>query len=456
MNNIRIEALRDCFEGFVPAILATTDADGMPNVSLLSQVHYVDSRRIALSYQFFNKTRRNILATRAASVIVFDPNTMAQFRLELDYEETQTSGPLFESMKAKLAGIASHTGMHGVFKLLGSDIFRVTAIELLPGERLQVCPGESNLLPATRRVCAELSHCRDLSELCDRTLAALQQHLGIEHSIILMLDEASRRLYTVASRGYPLSGIGSEVSLGEGVIGAAAREGVPIRIGHMSSDYAYGAAVRDTAQKSGFDWASVTEIPYPGLAAPESQVAVPIVQCGRTIGVVFAESRDALSFSYNTEDALAIVADHFGSTFALLQQHEGAAALAPVRTAAAAPAAADALVVRHYPADNSVFLDGDYLIKGVAGAIFRKLVSEYVGEGRDEFTNRELRLDPVLRLPAFAENLEARLVLLHRRLAERSTEVKIEKSGRGRFRLVSSRPLSIEEVSGEMPRARAS
>lgn len=455
MSTIRIEALRDCFEGYVPAILATTDPDGMPNVSLLSQVHYVDSRRVALSYQFFNKTRRNILSTRAASVIVVDPATMAQFRLELDYEETQTSGPLFESMKAKLAGIASHTGMHGVFKLLGSDIFRVAAIELLPGERLQVCPGESNLLPATRRVCAELSRCRDLNELCDRTLAALQQHLGIEHSIILMLDEARRRLYTVASRGYPLSGIGSEVSVGEGVIGAAARESVPIRIGHMSSDYSYGAAVRDTAQKSGLDWASVTEIPFPGLAAPESQVAVPIIQCGRTIGVLFAESRDAMSFSYNTEDALAIVADHFGSTFALLEQHEGLTA-PPPRMAPAAPAAADALVVRYYPADNSVFLDGDYLIKGVAGAIFRKLVSEFVGEGRDEFTNRELRLDPVLRLPAFSENLEARLVLLNRRLAERSTEVKIEKCGRGRFRLVSSRPLSIEEISGEAIRAKAS
>jgi adenylate cyclase len=455
MSKIRIEPLRDCFEGYVPSILATTDPDGMPNVSLLSQVHYVDSRRVALSYQFFNKTRRNILSTRAASVVVIDPATMAQFRMELDYEETQTSGPLFESMKAKLAGIASHTGMHGVFKLLGADIFRVTAVEMLPGERLQVCPGESNLLPATRRVCAELSRCRDLNELCDRTLAALQQHLGIEHSIILMLDEARRRLYTVASRGYPLSGIGSEVSVGEGVIGAAARESVPIRIGHMSSDYSYGAAVRDTAQKSGLDWASVTEIPFPGLAAPESQVAVPIVQCGRTIGVLFCESRDAMSFSYNSEDALAIVADHFGSTFALLEQHEGLTLPSP-RIMPQVPAAADALVVRHYPADNSVFLDGDYLIKGVAGAIFRKLVCEFVGEGRDEFTNRELRLDPVLRLPAFSENLEARLVLLNRRLAERSTEVKIEKCGRGRFRLVSSRPLAIEEISGEAMRAKAS
>lgn len=452
MHNIRLEMLRDCFEGYVPAVMATTDPDGMPNVSMLSQVHYVDSRRVALSYQFFNKTRRNVLSTRTASVAVVDPVTMAHFRLHLEYEETQTSGPLFETMKAKLAGIASHTGMHGIFRLLGADIYRVVSIESIPVERLEVCPGERNLLPATRRVCAELSRCRDLDELCDRTLASLQQHLGIEHSIVLMLDETRKRLYTVASRGYPLSGIGSEVSVGEGIIGAAARENVPIRIGHMSSDYSYGAAVRDTAQASGLEWASVTEIPFPGLAAPESQIAVPIVQCGRTIGVLFAESRDAMSFGYDDEDGLAIVADHFGSIFALLEHYEGTqetgARPAPL------PVAAAALVVRHYPADNSIFLDGDYLIKGVAGAIFRKLVAEYVGEGRDEFTNRELRLDPLLRLPAFSENLEARLVLLHRRLAERSSEVKMEKCGRGRFRLVSTRPLAIEEIAGETPKAR--
>ncbi|MCB1445129.1 MAG: GAF domain-containing protein [Rhizobiaceae bacterium] len=454
MDSFTLEMLRDCFEGYVPSVIATTGPDGMPNVSMLSQVHYIDSTRVALSYQFFNKTRRNVLATRRASIMVLDPVSMAQFRLELEYQETQTSGPLFESMKAKLAGIASHSGMQGVFRLLGSDIYRVVSIEPIPGERLEICPGKSNLLPATRRVCAELSRCADPDELFDRTLAALQQHLGIEHAIVLMLDAPRARLYAVASRGYPLSGVGSEVSLGEGVIGAAARESVPVRIGHMSSDYSYGAAVRETAQASGLDWASSTEIPFPGLAAPESQVAVPILRYGRTIGVLFAESRDVMSFGYNEEDALAIVADHLGATFAAMEQAE--AAEEPEIRVAPPAARAEALVVRHYPADNSIFLDGDYLIKGVAGAIFRKLVREYVGEGRNEFTNRELRLDPVLRLPAFSENLEARLVLLHRRLSERSAEVRIEKSGRGRFRLIASRPLAIEEISGEMPAARSS
>ena len=111
-----------------------------------------------------------------------------------------------------------------------------------------------------------------------------------------------------------------------------------------------------------------------------------------------------------------------------------------------------AIVVRHYAADDSVFLDHDYLIKGVAGAIFRKLVREYLEAGRVEFTNRELRLDPALRLPEHAENLEARLLLLQRRLRERASPIRIEKAGRGRLRLGVPAPLTLEEMGAETAR----
>jgi hypothetical protein len=104
------------------------------------------------------------------------------------------------------------------------------------------------------------------------------------------------------------------------------------------------------------------------------------------------------------------------------------------------------LAVRHYLANNSVFVGDRYLIKGVAGAILGKLLREHTRQGRCEFTNRELRLDPALRLPDLSDNLEARLVLLQRRLIENCPHIRIEKTGRGRFRLHVDRPVALEEI----------
>ena len=78
-------------------------------------------------------------------------------------------------------------------------------------------------------------------------------------------------------------------------------------------------------------------------------------------------------------------------------------------------------------------------------AIFWKLLRHHAQEGRTEFSNRELRLDPALRLPDLCDNLEARLILLQRRLADRCAYLRIEKAGRGRFRLVVGRPLQFSD-----------
>ena len=119
----------------------------------------------------------------------------------------------------------------------------------------------------------------------------------------------------------------------------------------------------------------------------------------------------------------------------------------PSRTGAP-PVQGAAIAVRHYAADDSVFLGDDYLIKGVAGAIFCKLLRDYKTHGRTEFTNRELRLDPSIRLPDLADNLEARLILLSRRLAERAPHLAIEKTGRGRFRFCVRQPVELVEMAG--------
>ena len=132
--SLSLEAIRDCLEGAVPSCVATCSVDGVPNITYVSQVHFVDASHVALSFQFFNKTKQNVLGNPRATAIVIHPETAQQYRLDLEYERTEQSGPLFENMKAKLAGIASHTGMSGVFRLLGSDVYRVIGITDVPGK----------------------------------------------------------------------------------------------------------------------------------------------------------------------------------------------------------------------------------------------------------------------------------------------------------------------------------
>lgn len=440
---LALAALRPCFEGAAPAVIATCAADGTPNVANLSQVHYVDEAHVALSYQFFNTTRKNILSNPRATVQVVDPDSAAQYRLHIEYLRTETAGPLFEYMKAKLAGIASHSGMSKVFRLKGADIYRVLSIDHVWGGPPPDAAARPHRLAGLRACLAAMTGCGDMADLFDVTLRGLEQHCRMPFSMLLMHDGKRGRLYTVASRGYRESGVGSEIAVGDGIIGVAAREGTPIRIGYAAPEYLYSRTIRQAFNEIGGTDALETEIPFPGLPDSSSQLAVPLMLGSRLLGVLYVESPRDQHFTCEDEDALAVLGGQLALSMELLshcaeQQEEAAAA---VRRPAVANG--PAMEIRHYRTDHSVFIDNDYLIKGVAGAILWKLVGDHAETGRCEFSNRELRLDGSLPLPDLGDNLEARLILLQRRLAERCPGLTIEKTGRGRFRLKVGRPLLL-------------
>lgn len=448
--SLRLELLRESLEGTVPGVMATCAADGTPNVAYLSQCEFVDEQHIALSYQFFNTTRRNVLQNPHARLIVTHPVTGERHRLLLVYLRTEGEGPLFERMRAKLAGIASHTGMGGVFRLLGADIYRVIDIERIPGNALPRPAPRRSLLAALRSCCDRLAACCELEGLVSELFAGLECRFDIHHGMVLMLDGSGTRLYTVASRGYERSGVGSEIRVGDGVIGVAAREATPIRIGHMTLDAAYSRAIRAATLESGLQDGLETEIPLPGLPESRSQLAVPIKACGRMLGVLYVESPEDLRFGYDDEDVLVALASQFGAIALHLQQAGEVVDDADAPQASARPTSGPAVTIRHYDANDSLFIDGDYLIKGVAGSILWTLLNDYVERGRDTFSNRELRVDPRIRLPDVCDNLEARLILLRRRLIEHDACVQLEKAGRGRLRLCVRRPLTLIEVADDV------
>jgi len=234
----------------------------------------------------------------------------------------------------------------------------------------------------------------------------------------------------------------------------AAEQRTAIRISHMTADYSYGRAVRESLERAGFGRQLETAIPLPGLPHSRSQMAVPVCAGPQLFGVLYVESPEDMRFGYQEEDALALIASQLALAIKGLtdsaadvaaEAPETPAAQLPSATAAATP---PAVTVRHYPADDSMFVGSDYLIKGVAGAILAALLREFLASGRTEFTNRELRLHPAIALPDITDNLEARLVLLQRRLSSHAAPLQLEKTGRGRFRLAVAGTVTLVEMPG--------
>jgi hypothetical protein len=276
-----------------------------------------------------------------------------------------------------------------------------------------------------------------LDQLLESILSGLKEFFGFSHSMILLASEKPNTLVTIASRGYPHGGAGAEVQFGEGVIGVVAEAQQPIRISGLIRGMLYANAARRRAEDRG--WRPQEAVALPGLENPASQLGVPLVVRGELIGVLCIESETAYRFHEEDKNTIELLGASLAIAIQNMQLKEAGeepSAEPAVNTPVAAPRSkAAARELAYYPSDEVLMLDGEYLIRSLPARILWKLLQAYKRDGRAEFTNRELRLDKSLGLPAFKDNLETRLLLLRRRLDEKAVNVRLVPRGRGRFAL---------------------
>jgi hypothetical protein len=441
---MRLSDLRDCFEGVIPSVIATLDADGLPNASYLSQVFLVDDARLAVSNQFFSKTAANVRQTGRAALLMVDGRSGRQYVADLAFERSVEAGELFERMDAHLKALSmGHgAGMAEVMRLRGADIYRVEGLRPTPSfaEMPASAPAPPDRrLAAVARVADALAAQSDPDPALDVALERLDAELGFPHAMILALDEAEASLALLASRGYPAGGVGSEVPLGAGAIGIAAQTGRPVRIADLSRGQRLAGAALSQAELD-----DLRVIPLPGLPDPLSQLAAPMIAGGKVRGVVFVEAATRFAFAPEDEQALALVAALLAAQLAA--QSAAGADRRPEPPQITAARGDRPFRVRYYPFDDSVFVDEAYLIKGVPGRLLHHFLRRWLDEGRGDFSNRELRLDAGLRLPDLKDNLETRLILLKRRLDEKAAPIRLTRPGRGLIRLEVAGTPTIEVI----------
>lgn len=461
----RLSELARCFQGVIPSIIATADDRGVPNVTYVSQVYYVDEGHVALSCQFFNKTRRNLDVNPHACVEMSDPLTLQTYRLRLKFIRSEKSGRLFDTMSLRIDAIASHTGMSGIFRLIAADIFEVQALEVVPGfnaDALQLQADGPSLVGARTEirglqwVSERINRATDLETLLHNVLESLEEFFGFAHTAVLLYEEGSRRLVTLASRGYGPSGIGAEVALGDGVIGTSARERRLLRLTSLEEDLRYGRAIRRQASSAADDRPLEREIPLPGLPDAQSMLVIPLTICDRLIGVLTAQDRDPMRFGEWHEAYLEVIGNQIALGIDRMldradEPAEPVAAAAAPRNAVPPPGVkppaprAPRRRLTYYKIDDAIFIDDEYLIRNVPARILWKVLGESQRTGRTEFSNREMRVDPALGLPPVKDNLESRLILLRHRLKEKCPDLQLVPTGRGRFALKTAAAIEMVE-----------
>ena len=449
-----LEGLWRCFQGVVPSLMATADAEGVPNVAYVSQVHLVDAGHVALSRQFFNKTTRNLAQNPRARVLLYDPLTFEAWQLRLRHERCESEGPLFDTMKVRIDAIAAHTGMAGIFKLIGADVFAVEGLARVEGflsgpprELPHVSPqGLRTELRGLQCVSERINRAPDLESLLEAVLQSLEDFFGFRHTMVLMAEEACGRLVTLASRGYDSSGVGAEVPSGEGLLGSVARGRRPLRVSGLHQELSYGRAMRRGVEAA--RGAVAPEVPLPGLPDARSALVLPLAVRDRLLGVLAAESRDPLAFDEWDQAYLEVVSNQIALSLDRMLERADEREEAGAEPAPTAPLPAPAgrrRTVAFYRGDDSIFVDGDYLVRNVPARILWKMLGEWSRDGRCDFSNRELRLDPALGLPELRDNLESRLILLRRRLEEKCPDLRLVSTGRGRLRLEVGAALELVE-----------
>jgi adenylate cyclase len=294
------------------------------------------------------------------------------------------------------------------------------------------------MLEALAKLSMDLASTTDLDSRIGTILESLSRHLGYDHAMLLVPADDKGHVVMLACHGYD-GGVGAMVPIGQGVIGVCAERRRAMRINNVAREISMVQAF----QEAPGPW----HIPFPGLADVSSQIAVPAVAEDKLVAVLYAEDTRPGRFMADDAHALQVVANMLAA--AIRDGADEADPAAPVESPG--PNVGRLLRVRFYESDGSVFFDDEYVIKSLPGRILYRLLKARKETGRQEFTNKELRLDDTLPLPPVRDNLDTRLILLRRRLAERFAFVRLESVGRGRFCLRIERPFELIEAKASYP-----
>lgn len=133
--------LVSAFEGAYPSVLATTDAEGVPNLANVARVWQLDEDHVAIANQLLRKTERNLKSGATALIKTITPDRLIPWELSVEYLRSEAEGPLYERIRGDLEAISRMAGAREPVRLKSAVVFRVTGIRRCVKESPHASPG---------------------------------------------------------------------------------------------------------------------------------------------------------------------------------------------------------------------------------------------------------------------------------------------------------------------------
>ncbi len=165
-------------------------------------------------------------------------------------------------------------------------------LELRVEQRTAELAQRARELEAAAQVAREATAARDVETLLNSAVKLIAEAFDYEHVSVYLLDEAGRNLIMSAASsevGQALVRAGFQQKVGVGVVGTAAKTGLPRVVSDVERDPDY--------------------VSLPGLGAVKSEVAIPMRVGERVVGVLDLESYRAQAFPAASVTIMQTLAD---------------------------------------------------------------------------------------------------------------------------------------------------
>ncbi len=159
-----------------------------------------------------------------------------------------------------------------------------------------------------QEIAAEINTTLQLREILAHILHAMDRVFGFHHAMVLLLGPESDVLEVAACHGYPDTGLGAKVRVGQGVIGVVARRRKLMRVGNLRQQSNYAATVRAQMERAGQTEGLGEKAELPGLEGAESQIAIPLLAKDELVGVFAVESEHPNAFDAIDEQLIGLLA----------------------------------------------------------------------------------------------------------------------------------------------------